>query len=157
MKTKTFLNKFSSKGFTLIELLIVIAILGIMATAVLVAINPTKKIDQSRDSNIKSDIAQISTGLQTFYTTKGTVGTAYYPLTLAELVTAGELKSVPKYLGTTDYTYLKTTGCTNVSPLYCTDVSVSYALNDELVAGNVWCWRSATGLAAETTVALCIP
>jgi prepilin-type N-terminal cleavage/methylation domain-containing protein len=38
------------KGFTLIELLIVIAILGILAAAVLVAVDPVGRIQESRDA-----------------------------------------------------------------------------------------------------------
>ena len=43
-------------GFTLIELLIVIAILGILAAAVLVAANPGKRTKQARDAARKNDI-----------------------------------------------------------------------------------------------------
>jgi len=38
------------KGFTLIELLIVIAIIGFLAAAILVAVDPVKRIQDSRDS-----------------------------------------------------------------------------------------------------------
>ena len=47
------------RGFTLIELLIVIAILGILAAAVLVAVNPKKRQDQAKDANIKADVGSI--------------------------------------------------------------------------------------------------
>lgn len=148
-------KSFASKGFTLIELLIVIAIMGIMAAAVLAAINPVKRINQAKDSTIKSDIAQISNAMQTYFTSKGTTGAAYYPAAVADLVTAGELKSEPKYQGTTVYNVAKNPGTCTTAAGTCTDIAVSYALNDYAVAGNVWCWRSSTGVAAETTVAAC--
>ncbi|EKD87098.1 MAG: hypothetical protein ACD_37C00044G0003, partial [uncultured bacterium] len=44
----------SESGFTLIELLIVITILGILATAVLAAINPLEQISRGRDTGSKS-------------------------------------------------------------------------------------------------------
>ena len=56
------------KGFTLIELLIVIAIMGILAAAILVAINPGKRMAQARDAQRKQDIAAISNALAGYYT-----------------------------------------------------------------------------------------
>lgn len=153
------INKFSSKGFTLIELLIVIAILGILAAGVLVAINPVKRINQAKDSTIKSDIGQISGAMQTYFTTKGTTGVASYPTTVADLVAAGELKTEPKVNGVTSYTVAAIPALceTDGTPSFCTEVAVSFALNDPAVAGNVWCWRSSTGVVAETTAAACTP
>lgn len=146
------------KGFTLIELLIVIAILGILAASVLVAINPVKRINQAKDSTIKSDIAQIATAMQTYYTAKGTAGQAYYPDTVRELATAGELKSEPLYNSTTAYAV----GCTAAVPAVaggCSEVAVSTTavLKDPLTAGNVWCWKSSTGIAKELAAASCTP
>lgn len=60
------------KGFTLIELLIVIAILGILAAAVLVAINPGKRMAQSRDAIRKQDVNNIANALIGYYVNTGT-------------------------------------------------------------------------------------
>jgi prepilin-type N-terminal cleavage/methylation domain-containing protein len=43
------------KGFTLIELLIVIAIIGILAAAILVAVDPVRRIQESRDARRSSE------------------------------------------------------------------------------------------------------
>src|SRR5688572_17838306 len=43
------------KGFTLIELLIVIGIIGFLAAAVLVAVDPVKRIQDSRDAKRYSE------------------------------------------------------------------------------------------------------
>ena len=59
------------QGFTLIELLIVIAILGILAAAVLVAINPGKRTAQARDAQRKNDISAIANALIGYYTIAG--------------------------------------------------------------------------------------
>jgi len=48
-----------NKGFTLIELLVVIAILGILATLVVLAINPAEIQKKGRDATRLSDLATI--------------------------------------------------------------------------------------------------
>lgn len=123
-----------SKGFTLIELLIVIAILGILAAGVLVAINPVQKINQAKDANAKSDVGQIATALQAYYTVNSS-----YPTDLATLVTSNELKVLPT---TTTYTYAKTPA---TAPF--TDVSVSFTLFIPSGTNTLWCWRSSLGTA----------
>ena len=52
------------KSFTLIELLVVIAILGILSAAILVAINPTKRLQQARDTQRKNDFGVIARSIQ---------------------------------------------------------------------------------------------
>ena len=54
------------KSFTLIELLIVIAILGVLAAAVLVAINPGKRMGQARDAQRKNDLGQLKNALEAY-------------------------------------------------------------------------------------------
>ncbi|OGD83364.1 hypothetical protein A2775_01350 [Candidatus Curtissbacteria bacterium RIFCSPHIGHO2_01_FULL_39_57] len=56
-----------SSGFTIVELLIVIAIIGILAAAVMVAINPGKRTAQARDGVRKANLKTIATALQTYY------------------------------------------------------------------------------------------
>jgi len=58
-----------AKGFTLIELLIVIAILAILATVVLLVINPAQMFAQARDSQRISDLNTLSNATALYLTT----------------------------------------------------------------------------------------
>lgn len=73
-KLKFFQKIKSQAAFTMIELLIVIAILGILAVAVLAAINPIEQINRGRDTGSRSDSEQLLSSIDRFYAYKG-----YYP------------------------------------------------------------------------------
>lgn len=85
---------YSSKGFTLVELLIVIAVLGILAAVVLVAIDPLEQLARGRDAGRKTAIGQLGHALQAYFTAREGVG---YISTVDPyqdgLVSAGELKT----------------------------------------------------------------
>ncbi|MBI2888301.1 MAG: type II secretion system protein [Candidatus Liptonbacteria bacterium] len=53
------------KGFTLIELLIVVAIIGILASVILVGLGPSQRA--GRDARRIADLRQVQTGLQLYY------------------------------------------------------------------------------------------
>lgn len=74
------------KGFTLIELLIVIAVLGILAVAVLSAINPIEMINRSRDTGSRSDSEQFLGAIDRYYASRG-----FYPWMSGEQSTNDDL------------------------------------------------------------------
>ena len=54
------------KGFTLIELLIVIGIIGILAAAVIVVLNPAELLAQARDGTRLSDIDSVASAINLY-------------------------------------------------------------------------------------------
>ena len=70
------------RGFTLVELLIVIAIIGILVTVALIAINPVRVIEDTRDAKYRSEMLQIKTALQLYFNELNT-----YPAAVTDLET----------------------------------------------------------------------
>ena len=100
------LFKKSQGGFTLIELLVVIAILGVLAAAVLVAINPLEQLARGRDAGRKSTVNQLGHAVEAYSTSQFDFPTQV-PAWIDTLVTAGELKLAPDNPTATGYS----TGC----------------------------------------------
>lgn len=100
-------------GFTLIELLIVIAVLGVLAAVVLVAIDPLEQINRGKDAGRKTTLGQLSKAVQAYYTSRQAIWPTANVSWVTTLVTAGELRSVPALVtGGTDCT-------TNVQNGWC--------------------------------------
>ncbi len=73
----------NKKGFTLIELLVVIAIIGLLSTLAVVALGSARS--KARDSKRLSDIKQVQTALELYYTDQGS-----YPVDTITALGAGE-------------------------------------------------------------------
>src|SRR3989344_1912553 len=151
------------RGFTLIELLIVIAILGILAAAVLVAVNPKKRQDQAKDANIKADVGSLATALQAYYTAPGQ---GSYPDNavgegLQLLVDNGDLKqkpTPPNGSTTVAYVYGISPGTCDLDavPVVLCEESYVYAdLVDDDTDTLLWCWESIEGKAEAEALAAC--
>lgn len=64
MKFKNFKK---TSGFTLIELLVVVALIGILAVAVLSALNPTEQVNKAKDAKMSGDASQLLGGIDRYY------------------------------------------------------------------------------------------
>ncbi|MDZ4229409.1 MAG: type II secretion system protein [Patescibacteria group bacterium] len=56
-----------SLGFTLIELLVVITLIGVLAVAVLSALNPIEQINKARDAGKRADSSQLLTAIDRYF------------------------------------------------------------------------------------------
>ncbi len=62
-----------TKGFTLIELIIVIGIIALLATTVILVINPVKIFQEARDSQRLADLGQVNSAMGLYVATSGTI------------------------------------------------------------------------------------
>ncbi len=108
----------AKRGFTLIEILIVVAIIGILASVALVGLNPVQR--KGRDARRISDLRQIQTSLELYFTKKGTYpNVSNFPDLKAELIDAGigtnNIPDDPRATGSNDIHYFYGTDSTNSS------------------------------------------
>lgn len=101
-------------GFTLIELLIVIAVIGVIAGVVLIAVNPVYQLQKSRDAGRRNNMRQIANALRQYHTLNGKMpinrapGRGYWSYEdnfLKELLDGGYLKMIPKDPSNYSYGY----------------------------------------------------
>jgi prepilin-type N-terminal cleavage/methylation domain-containing protein len=63
----TFNIQHFQRGFTLIELIIVIAILSILATTLIMTLNPTDQFSKALDAKRKLELSQVQKALESYY------------------------------------------------------------------------------------------
>lgn len=93
-----------SSGFTLIELLVVIAILGVLAAAILVALNPLEQLARARDAGRKTTVDQMGHAVASYYATQNAVFPTQGAAWLTTLQTAAEIKNIPTNPSAAGYT-----------------------------------------------------
>lgn len=58
----------TDSGFTLMELLMVTALVAVLSTVIIMAVNPAKRIQLARDAARKNDLSQLSEAIVAYYT-----------------------------------------------------------------------------------------
>ncbi|MDD4989418.1 MAG: prepilin-type N-terminal cleavage/methylation domain-containing protein [Candidatus Pacebacteria bacterium] len=111
-------NRAQKKGFTLVELLIVIGIIVILLSVVLLAVDPAKRLKQSRDSVRRQDVSDILEAIITYETdNSGSIPSGI-----------DSTSGTYQILGTGGSTGCAASSCTNVTTLSsgaCLDISSS--------------------------------
>lgn len=98
----------NKKGFTLIELLVVVAIIGLLSTLSILALNTARA--RARDAKRVADVKQIQTALEMYYNDAGVYPSAATPGSTISYSGSVFLKSVP-----TPPTTIDGTGCVSLS------------------------------------------
>ncbi len=80
------MKKMNHKGFTLVELLVVIAIIGLLSTLAVVALGSARQ--KARDARRMSDLKQMQTALELYYTDRNAYPIAATAQTLGALTYA---------------------------------------------------------------------
>jgi len=159
------------KGFTLIELLIVIVVLGILAVAILSAINPIEQVNKATDSGTQSDASELINALERYYAsnqqwtwtaaeetapTSGWTRISDLSDSLDLLVSSGEVKSEFITRDNLDHIYIQLQGTTGSSQY----VKACFEPLSNTFKGNAKHYDSGTDIgddARDGVGAFCVP
>ena len=130
------------KGFTLIELLVVIAVLGVLATVVIVAINPFQQLAKGRDAGRQSVVSQLGEANVTYSTANSGNFVTANVTWITSLQTAGEVNNIPAAIA---YSITGITACT-------TNVQNGLCYKQTAVTGPIIVYAR---LEATTTISRC--
>lgn len=113
----------STFGFTLLELIVVIAVLGVLATVLLVALNPIQQFARGRDTGRISAVTQLGRAMEAYSASRS----GDYPDESAtwatDLVNAGEISIAPSAV---TYSISGIVACTtNAQNGFCYDASAA--------------------------------
>ncbi len=119
------------KGFTLLEVLVVVALIGIFASIVMVALNTSR--DKGRDSSIRADLAGMRSQSQLYFTNNNnfastdiaTCGSGIFTVTKTNQGLFEALAEIEKQNGT--------------NSAVCAAGQTKWAVSSPLHNGTSWC------------------
>ncbi len=98
------------KGFTLLEVLLVVAIIGILAGIVIIAINPNKQLADARNTQRKADVNTILNAVYQYTLDNKGVLPSGITTTSTEMCATGTLAATCTSSSLTDLSVLTTAG-----------------------------------------------
>ncbi len=139
-------KKAPSKGFTLIEILVVIGIVAVLATLVLIALNPARQFAQARNSQRVSNINTLLNALgQRIADNKGVLAGTF--------TSNGTSYTCPQLTAGTVYTIASAAGGTNVDLSCLTPTYIPSALPFDPSAASAK-WTSAADYDTQYTITI---
>lgn len=138
------MNVRKTKGFTLIELLIVIALIAVLAGAVIIALNPARQFQMSRNSERWSHVSAIVGAVTSNITENRGVWTCAgvtLPSTSSTISSSGVNLCgclVPSQMATLPHDPTVGTGSD------CTTYNSGYAISQDATTRRVTVWASST-------------
>lgn len=139
------MNKQSQKGFTLIEILVVIGMIALLATIVLIAINPARQFAQGRNTQRTSNVNAILNAMgQNIADNKGTLtGCGPVDATARTIqngagATISDSRSclVPLYISSLPYDPTTGAAC-SPSEATCTTYNSGYTVTKDATTGRI--------------------
>ncbi len=151
------------KGFTLIELLVVVAIIGLLSTLAVTALGGARK--KARDSRRLSDVKQITTALELYYTDQtdypsgtnitlgGTVTSPYACLSSGGFTPAAALCTANAYMskvpGDPSYSEASNNKYYRYTRDSATSYTIIYTTEDKSEVGVAGTYRAVPGNIAQ--------
>jgi prepilin-type N-terminal cleavage/methylation domain-containing protein len=141
MKTKLQIIR-QQRGFTLLEVLLVVAIIAILAGMVIIAINPSKNLGDTRDAQRASDVTTILNAVYQYNLDNNGASPSTLPAVATEIcATTGAACTTPTTIDlgvlTTDGKYIVSIPKDPQCPTACLSNGAGYTIMKDATTGRI--------------------